>query len=570
MIGVSQTIDAWSFGCVLSVAATWIVLGFSGILQYERLRQLSPANQKRGQRLDRFHDGYQVLPEVGKWHDYLRGHLRPSDTTTEQVLDLIEIKLLRAEPVARHTLEELCEKLQELSDWAQYKIRSLRKYSRDIDPLVMGALSSIEEKAHTRRVSERNLTRSQQSLVSPNPRQRASMRTNMEDIIRNKPLGQTAHRRQILEENLKLCFGEEEDKAALLAEGLHNGGLTDSPTDATFPKDLQLAGRKINPKNPQLRAHGQEQSDTDIRTLSGARPFLESDRPATPPPSSDRHAKVSNPGTGPYDDDSFTTYSHGIPFEISPSTRADTAGRNPKFPEAGSPPEKHHKSLAQPNVTSELIPPPADKENAMRNPALLAGKETCAEESPRPAPSHIVIERDNEYSNVASTHRPAHNRSHRGNALRMSDMSPMNSTLDYKPIYELNLGTASLVGAVRNLGPSITVSQAEVAQFSQLQSASSDSTAHTHRKQAIHTPESLRSHDDSPLPLPPSALDLPYDICLKRKSLDHQVSKGIAKGIAKMKGTLGLEARARATSLVETFSDPRELVSSLKKLLVLG
>ncbi|KIW94251.1 uncharacterized protein Z519_05567 [Cladophialophora bantiana CBS 173.52] len=36
---VSQSIDIWSFGCVFSIAATWVALGYKGILVYERLRE---------------------------------------------------------------------------------------------------------------------------------------------------------------------------------------------------------------------------------------------------------------------------------------------------------------------------------------------------------------------------------------------------------------------------------------------------------------------------------------------------------------------------------------------------
>jgi hypothetical protein len=226
--GVSQSIDAWSFGCVLSVAATWFVLGFQGVRQYERLRQLSPANKVDGQDLDCFHDGYHVLPEVQSWHNYLRGHLRPSDTTTEMVLTLIENKLLRAEPVARHTVEELCEKLQELSDWAEYKIKTLRKYSRDTDPLVMRALSSIEEEAQIQRFSEPKVNLLQQPLLPVNPRERASMAINKEEMIRQKPLGQTAHRKQILDEKLEVCYGRQAHDEAPLVNGVHNGAVTDS------------------------------------------------------------------------------------------------------------------------------------------------------------------------------------------------------------------------------------------------------------------------------------------------------------------------------------------------------
>ncbi|CAN9212070.1 unnamed protein product [Alternaria alternata] len=151
--GVSQAIDVWSFGCVLSVASTWIVLGSQGIRQYECLRQLSPSSNRDGVLSDRFHDGFDVLPEIVKWHDFLRGHLRPSDTTTELVLSLIESKLLKADPAARYNMVELCGKLHELSESAEYKIRSLNKRSRDADPTIMKALLKMEERAMIQRSS---------------------------------------------------------------------------------------------------------------------------------------------------------------------------------------------------------------------------------------------------------------------------------------------------------------------------------------------------------------------------------------------------------------------------------
>ena len=89
-------------------------------------------------------------------------------------------------------------------------------------------------------------------------------------------------------------------------------------------------------------------------------------------------------------------------------------------------------------------------------------------------------------------------------------------------------------------------------------------------KQALPMSTSSKSQDDSPQPLPQSALDLPYDICLKRKDMDHQVSAGVAKGIAKAKGKFGIETRPQFTSLVETYSDSCEIVSLLTIFLVLG
>lgn len=36
---VAQTIDIWSLGCVFSIAATWVVLGYQGIRQYNWMRE---------------------------------------------------------------------------------------------------------------------------------------------------------------------------------------------------------------------------------------------------------------------------------------------------------------------------------------------------------------------------------------------------------------------------------------------------------------------------------------------------------------------------------------------------
>ncbi|KAI4935568.1 uncharacterized protein J4E92_002859 [Alternaria infectoria] len=566
MSGVSQSIDAWSFGCVLSVAATWIVLGFQGLRQYDRLRQLSPANNKNGQELDRFHDGLHVLPEIGKWHDYLRGHLRPSDTTTEMVLALVENKLLRAEPVARHTLEELCEKLQELSDWAEHKIKGLRIHSRDTDPLVMRALSSIEKEAQIQRTSEPKTDFLQPSFLQINPRARASMQIKKEEMIRNKPLGQTAHRKQILEKKLESCVNKYADDEPPLVDAAHNGAITDSPTDATLAEGLQYRGRQSKPRNPRIQAHEQGQAETVPHTPDGARSFLNRSHPTTPPPSSNRRNNAIVV-TGSHSDDPFTTQLHGNSLEVHPSPSANLARLHLRIPEAGSPSTNYPISLKQSNGTSSLLSPPAEKGYAMQNYDLLAEKETYATQSPplTPTPIHIGIKRDVEDGNVPPIHIPVNDQSHKGKAPVVADISPTNSPFGDKRIHELNAGTASLVEATGSSGPSITVSEPGDAQPPKQQSASLDSITHAHWKQALLTQTSSKSHDDSPRPLPPSALDLPYDICVTRKDTDHQVSTGIAKGVAKVKGKLGIETRAPAASLVETFSDPREIVSSLQK-----
>ena len=214
-------------------------MGPQGLHQYERFRQLAPANNVDGIAFDRFHDGSNVLPEVGKWHDYLRGHLRLSDTTTELVLDMIEHRLLRADSSARYNIGELCEKLKRLSDSAEGDIKSLRKHSRETDPIVMIALKKIEEEALIQRSSEPKINLLQQPLLQVNPRERASMQINKGKLIKNKPLGQTAHRKQILE--IKILENQE------ISESLfHGGATTESPIDDTSLTQLQFSDRKID------------------------------------------------------------------------------------------------------------------------------------------------------------------------------------------------------------------------------------------------------------------------------------------------------------------------------------
>ncbi|KAI1804229.1 hypothetical protein F4811DRAFT_521264 [Daldinia bambusicola] len=106
-IKVSQKIDTWSFGCVLSVSATWVVLGYPGVVRYHKHRQIAiqklKKRQAKGENIsvpvgdDAFHNGLVVLPEVKEWHDYLRSVSRRSDTITPRILDLVEDTMLLVE-----------------------------------------------------------------------------------------------------------------------------------------------------------------------------------------------------------------------------------------------------------------------------------------------------------------------------------------------------------------------------------------------------------------------------------------------------------------------------------------
>ncbi|KAL9623131.1 MAG: hypothetical protein Q9160_002645 [Pyrenula sp. 1 TL-2023] len=121
---LTQSIDAWCFGCVLSESATWVILGESGVAQYIALRKQATKTlrQKQGSGEDvndvmaddAFHDGNNVLPEIGYWHEYLRRVVRASDPISCHLLDLVDKRMLLSEPHQRITSKDLCEELGKL------------------------------------------------------------------------------------------------------------------------------------------------------------------------------------------------------------------------------------------------------------------------------------------------------------------------------------------------------------------------------------------------------------------------------------------------------------------------
>lgn len=112
-VPVSRTYDIWSLGCVLSEMATWLVFGFSGIRQFELyLSAASPGTGADGHSvLASFHDGKKVLPEVMKWHTFLRRRTHAKDHITGKILDLVDNHMLQSDPASRFDSKELCEYL---------------------------------------------------------------------------------------------------------------------------------------------------------------------------------------------------------------------------------------------------------------------------------------------------------------------------------------------------------------------------------------------------------------------------------------------------------------------------
>ncbi|KAF2118031.1 kinase-like domain-containing protein [Lophiotrema nucula] len=121
-VRVTQSVDLWALGCVFSMAATWLVLGFQGVHQFGLVRQRAIESNARGQAglLNRgagdwFHNGTELLPEVKQWHQYLRYAARRTDVFTTRILDLVEHQLLVVEE-RRTSASSLYQALQKLLD----------------------------------------------------------------------------------------------------------------------------------------------------------------------------------------------------------------------------------------------------------------------------------------------------------------------------------------------------------------------------------------------------------------------------------------------------------------------
>ncbi|KAI1386093.1 uncharacterized protein F4822DRAFT_305220 [Hypoxylon trugodes] len=216
-ISVSQTIDTWSFGCVLSVSATWVVLGYQGVLTYYELRRIA-IRKLREKRVyhstigvpvadDAFHNGVHVLPEVLEWHNYLRSVLRRSDTITGRILDLVEECMLQPESARKTNALHIAmeEQLQE----AQYEHdRLMGGPGLDIvTDSVKEALLSVEDRApspvnsYQSEITTASDSSKISTYLSPTPSRRS--RSKYSRINKSKKMdeavqGRVAHRQNAL------------------------------------------------------------------------------------------------------------------------------------------------------------------------------------------------------------------------------------------------------------------------------------------------------------------------------------------------------------------------------------
>lgn len=175
---VHQTIDTWSLGCVFSMAATWLTLGYQGVCQYQLVREKALGTLLRTirqddhpllvsqrltvaakpEKLDCFHNGSDVLSEVISWHTLLRNSARKTDPITEEVLNLIDQKMLLQDPRQRMRSKYLCEELRRIVSSSRKVLRNTFEAEspedRDRRQHMEGLLYEIDKEAAAQAVQE--------------------------------------------------------------------------------------------------------------------------------------------------------------------------------------------------------------------------------------------------------------------------------------------------------------------------------------------------------------------------------------------------------------------------------
>lgn len=156
---LSQTIDTWSFGCVLSSVATWVVLGSQAYENYNERRTIAINALQNEKAKDTstsvptcenaFHDGRSVLPAVTEWHIYLRNSARRADTTTHRVLDLVDRYMLQSNPEKRVMMGELCDRLDDiiLCSRREYQQKLEEDFLRPVGTETLRALQELDDLA---------------------------------------------------------------------------------------------------------------------------------------------------------------------------------------------------------------------------------------------------------------------------------------------------------------------------------------------------------------------------------------------------------------------------------------
>lgn len=207
--------------------------GHSAVRDFDKVRKKAIQEikaQKSGdlpplKSADLFHDGKGVLSDVTAWHTLMRNASRRVDHITSKILNLVDEKMLRAEPENRVCADCLSALFGDI-------IQSCKE--RNPEPIpesIKRALLEINEEAKVGRQNSSATQRQSESVDTSSDRKRRKTK------ILNTPLKRTARRSEYLKSALSLDTKAQE----ALEEKLRSVGETSTKPTERPPKPLQQA-----------------------------------------------------------------------------------------------------------------------------------------------------------------------------------------------------------------------------------------------------------------------------------------------------------------------------------------
>ena len=195
---MSQKIDVWSFGCVFSIAATWVAGGYSAVRDFIRIREKAVDHVRAHPDSSRpsippgdlFHDGLCVLDDVTEWHRVLRRQARRADPLTGSVLDLVDQRMLLQRPEDRIDSRTLCIELKKILNSCSDSLNE-----STISSSLRAALLEIDKEADEFPIPRESSSSTQKLKDSTG---NAKDRKSRKSQILSTPLKKTAHRSEHL------------------------------------------------------------------------------------------------------------------------------------------------------------------------------------------------------------------------------------------------------------------------------------------------------------------------------------------------------------------------------------
>jgi hypothetical protein len=159
------------------IAATWLVLGEKGVLQFETIRKIAIEKIRRqrprdgvsdaGIVDDGFHDGRKVLEDISQWIELLKRHSRRNDIITTQVLALVEDKML-VDKSKRIGSKDLSKEFAELYDRVcKDQNREIR--NMNISKTILEGITAVNESIKKRTFINQEICGQLQQFQPPKP-----------------------------------------------------------------------------------------------------------------------------------------------------------------------------------------------------------------------------------------------------------------------------------------------------------------------------------------------------------------------------------------------------------------